>query len=62
MPQKSQPQRNFQVGAWEPENQWDRAERARVFLAVCGYLTFTQADKVAARIEKDFRTFKKPTQ
>lgn len=45
----------WQVGAWEVENRWNRAERCRVFLAIMGFISFSQAENIRERIAKDFR-------
>ena len=47
------------VGSWPSENAWERAERARVYLAIIGVLTMAESDKVGQRIEKNFKEHQK---
>lgn len=41
------------VGEWCAETIWQRAERARVFLAIMGYATADETDSIAKRIRRD---------
>lgn len=43
------------VGAWPAENVWERAERARVWLAICGFITFGHAERIRDKIAADFK-------
>ena len=39
------------VGGWPAETIWERAERARVFLCACGYLSVNEAVQAGEKIK-----------
>ncbi len=45
--------RSLHVGHWPAENIFNRAERARVFLAICGFVSIAQAERIRERIKAD---------
>lgn len=47
--------RTLHVGAWPAENIWERAERARVWLCICGFISIAQAEKIRDKIAADFK-------
>lgn len=45
----------IKVGSWAQENQWNRAERCRVFLATMGFITLSEAERIRSKVAKDFK-------